>query len=335
MYASWQGLPELPEIDLALVHALQVAPRAPWSAIGRTIGVDPATAARRWDRLVAERLAWFVVRPSAEQLAADRDAVVLKLKVRPGSEVRVAERIAAEEEVYAVDLLAGEDDIAVVLVGRGLGAMRERVDTLVGSDPDVFMTRVFFIATVHREDAQWRLGALDADQELALDRRSDGPVSAPDDDVLQQLTEALVEEPRMSVADIARRLDRPEPTARRLLDRALRSRAIRLGCDVVASAGGAGRAVMLEVRADDPRAVGPVMSEFPCVVRCAAVVAPGNLALVARFGALGDLVDFEAAAAAQVPGWQVLDRATIVRSVKRQGRVLDDDGRVLLSGAAG
>ncbi|MET0468123.1 MAG: hypothetical protein ABWZ87_05235, partial [Aeromicrobium sp.] len=292
-------------------------------------------AARRWDRLVADRLAWFVVRPSAEALAPDRDAVVLKFRCRPGSEVRVAERIAAEEDVYSVDLLAGEDDVAVVMIGRGLGAMRQRIDSLVGGDPDIFLTREFFIAAVHREDAQWRLGALTPEQERGLERRGDGPVTPPDPDVLAQLTEALIEEPRMSVADLGRRLDRPEPTARRLLDRALRSRAIRLGCDVVASAGGAGRGVILEVRADDPRAVGSVISEFPCVVRSAAVIGPGNLALVVRFGALGDIFDFEAAVSAQVPGWHVLDRGTIVRSVKRQGRVLDDDGRVLLSGAAG
>lgn len=331
MYASSQSLPELPEVDLALVHALQVAPRAPWSAIGRTIGVDPATAARRWDRLVAERLAWFVVRPSAEQLAPDRDAVVLKVICRPGSDVRVAERIAQSEEVYSVDLVAGKDDVAIILVGRGLSSMREAVDVLVGDDPDVVGTRSTFIAGVHREDAQWRLGALTPEQVSGLDRRGDGRVTPPDAEVLDQLTEILIEDPRMSVADIGRRLDRPEPTARRLLERALRSRAIRLGCDVVASAGGAGRGVILEAEADDPRSAGDAIGGLPCVVRCAAVVGSSNLALVVRFNALAELFEFEGTAAERVPGWRVTDRATIVRSVKRQGKLLDDEGRVLLS----
>ncbi|WP_241196675.1 AsnC family protein, partial [Streptomyces sp. ADI95-17] len=39
------------ELDLALVDALQAAPRAPWSRIGRALGVDATTAARRWERL--------------------------------------------------------------------------------------------------------------------------------------------------------------------------------------------------------------------------------------------------------------------------------------------
>ncbi|GAA3536680.1 AsnC family transcriptional regulator [Aeromicrobium flavum] len=329
MYGSHQSLPELPEIDLALVHALQIAPRAPWSAIARTIGVDPATAARRWDRLVEERLAWFVVRPSAEQLAPDRDGVVLKLRCRPGTEVRVAERIAKVPDVYAVDLLGGDDDVAVVLIGRGLAPMREAVHALVGDDPDVFATRMFFLAQVHNEDTQWRLDILDEEQQRSLARPQGGATTPPSDEVLKEITKILMEDPRMSVADIGRRLDKPEPTARRMLDRVLRSRALRLGCDVVASAGGAGRAVMLEVCCDDPRKAGAVIGAEPYVVRCAAVVGPANLALVARVSSLGEVFDLEARAAELVPGWRVKDRSTIVRSVKRQGQVLDDEGRVV------
>ncbi|MEU4746320.1 AsnC family protein, partial [Actinosynnema sp. NPDC023658] len=40
------------ETDLRLVHALQAAPRATWHEVGRTLGVDPVTAARRWQGLV-------------------------------------------------------------------------------------------------------------------------------------------------------------------------------------------------------------------------------------------------------------------------------------------
>ncbi|MCD9154175.1 AsnC family transcriptional regulator [Aeromicrobium duanguangcaii] len=330
MYASAQCLPELPEIDLALVHALQVAPRAPWSAIARTIGVDPATAARRWDRLVEERLAWFVVRPSAEQLAPDRDGVLLKVRCRPGTEVRVAERVAAVRGVYSVDLLAGDDDLAIVVIGRGIAAMRQMVDELVGSDPDILRTRMFFLAEVHREDGQWQLDVLTDEQKSGLERPRTGPATPPDPETLEKITQILMEDPRMSVADIGRRLDRPEPTARRLLERVLNSGALRLGCDVVASAGGAGRAVMLEVCTDDPLTAGHVIGAESRVVRCAAVVGPANLALVARFAALDENYDLELRAAAIVPGWRVADRATVVRSVKRQGRVLDDEGRVVL-----
>lgn len=322
-------LPMLPEVDLALVHALQIAPRAPWSTIGRVIGVDPATAARRWRRLADERLAWFVVRPSAEQLAPERDAVLVTLRCRPGSRTRVAERLAMVPEIYAVDQLAGEDDIAVILVGSGLAATGAAVDLLVGDDSDVDAVRASFIAEVHREDAQWRLSVLSRSQRHSLVQVRSGVAAVPDRDVTERLTEALTEDARMSLADLSRRLDRPEPTVRRLLDRALRSRAIRLGCDVVASAGGAGRAVLLEVGVADPHAAGRAIASLPQVLRCAVVVGRANLAVAARFLSLAELASFETAAANVAPGWTVHQRATIVRSVKRQGRVLDDEGRIL------
>ena len=36
------------ELDLALVDALRVDPRAPWSKLAGPLGVDPATLSRRW-----------------------------------------------------------------------------------------------------------------------------------------------------------------------------------------------------------------------------------------------------------------------------------------------
>jgi len=322
-------LPVLSETDLALVSALQVAPRAPWSAIGRAVGVDPVTAARRWARLQEERLAWFVVRPSAEQLAPGRDAVMLKICCRPGTQVDVAERIAAVREVYSVDLLAGEDDITVILIGKGLGAMRATVDELVGQDHDVVAVRVFFLAQVHREDAQWRLNLLAPDCVSALTPAKSGRVTPPDPAMVDEITEVLLEDPRMSLADLGRRMNLSEPTARRLLDRVLRSRAVRLGCDVVASAGGAARGVLIEANVDDPISAGREIAQLPAVLRCAALVGPANLAAIVRFAALDELAAFEAAAAAVAPGWTVRSRATVSRSVKRQGHVLDDEGRLV------
>lgn len=52
-------------LDLALLHALQIAPRASWTRIGQAIGVDPVTAARRWTRLTGEGYGWLTAYCSA------------------------------------------------------------------------------------------------------------------------------------------------------------------------------------------------------------------------------------------------------------------------------
>jgi len=331
LHAAWQPPEPLAETDLALIHALQVWPRAPWRAIAAALGVDPATATRRWQRLVDDRLAWLVVRPSAQQLAPDRDAVLIRLACRPGSAAAVATGIAEREDALAVDVLAGVDAVAAILVGRGLAPLHGEVERLGAQHPDVTAARTAFLSAVHREDAQWRLQVLSPAQQAHLARPhaiTADHARPPRPEVIADLTAALADDVRMSLADLGGRLGTSEVTARRLLDRALRTQSIRLGCDVVAPAVGAGRAVLLEVEADDPHAAGRAIAVLPPVLRCATIVGPANLMLVVRFASLTGLARFESAAAALAPGWRVRDRATVTHAVKRQGRLLAADGRV-------
>jgi len=62
----------LSEIDLQLLHALQINPRAPWNIIGLVLGVSPATAARRWERL--RELAGHTQTLSVEIVSGDGDS---------------------------------------------------------------------------------------------------------------------------------------------------------------------------------------------------------------------------------------------------------------------
>ncbi|WP_179014408.1 AsnC family transcriptional regulator [Paenarthrobacter ureafaciens] len=45
------------ERDLRLLHALQVRPRAPWTALAPVVGADAVTLARRWNVLQDRGLA--------------------------------------------------------------------------------------------------------------------------------------------------------------------------------------------------------------------------------------------------------------------------------------
>ncbi|MFJ8440171.1 AsnC family protein [Kitasatospora griseola] len=60
------------ELDLALVDALRVDPRAPWSRLAAPLGVDPATLSRRWARLTADGDAWVTCYPSADRIGRGR-----------------------------------------------------------------------------------------------------------------------------------------------------------------------------------------------------------------------------------------------------------------------
>lgn len=42
-----RGSGTVSELDLKLIHALQINPRASWAQVGALLGVDPSTVARR------------------------------------------------------------------------------------------------------------------------------------------------------------------------------------------------------------------------------------------------------------------------------------------------
>ncbi|MBM0126401.1 AsnC family transcriptional regulator [Pimelobacter simplex] len=325
----------LPEVDLALIDALQVNPRAPWTAIASVLDIDAVTAARRWRRLHEERLAWWVVTPSAARLTPYLDATLVVLRCAPGAAEEAAGRAAAPEWAHTVDLLSGTADLAVVVLGSGLAEVHRRVDELAAlCAAEVVERRV--IAAVHAEDAGWRLGICSASQRRALLPRTDRPVPAPPrPGLVDELLAALGDDARLSGQELAARVGGSEPTVRRGLDRALRSGAIRLGCDLATPAAGLGRGVLLEVEVDDPDRTGRALVAAGPVHRCVQTIGAGNLTLGVRLASLGQLPRVEADLAALAPGWQVRSRLTVLRPVKRQGRLLDSAGRRAVSRRGG
>ncbi|MBM7520033.1 AsnC family transcriptional regulator [Nocardioides nitrophenolicus] len=313
----------LPEIDLALIDALQVHPRAPWTTIASVLDIDAVTAARRWRRLYDERLAWWVVRPSAARLSPYLDATLALLRC-PAS---AAERAAVPEWAHTVDLLSGSADLGVVVLGSGLAEVHRRVDELAAlTGGEVVERRV--VAAVHAEDSGWRLGICSAAQRRALLPRADRPVPTPPrSEVVDELLAALGDDARLSGQELAARVGGSEPTVRRALDRALRSGALQLGCDLATPAAGLGRGVLLEVEVDDPDRSGRALAAAGAVHRCVQTVGAGNLTLGVRLASLAHLPRTEAELAALAPGWRVRSRQTVLRPVKRQGLLLDASGR--------
>ena len=49
---------ELSEEDLALINALQIAPRLSWADAAEVLGVHATTLAARWERLRAAGASW-------------------------------------------------------------------------------------------------------------------------------------------------------------------------------------------------------------------------------------------------------------------------------------
>src|SRR5690606_38335464 len=147
------------EVDLAIVHALQVAPRASWQRIGAVIGLDPATAARRWARLEEQRVAWLTIWPAPESLAEQLDAALLRLRCSPGTGRGVAVAAGEAPWVATVDVTVGSCDVVALVLAPGLSSLQRRIET-VGALQGVRRRSASALGAVHADDTQWQLQVL-------------------------------------------------------------------------------------------------------------------------------------------------------------------------------
>lgn len=80
------------DVDFALMHALQIEPRAPWKALAPVLGVDPVTLARRYHRLRENGLIWI----TGYDAGSPGQGAVVEIDCAPGEAVRTAESMAQD-----------------------------------------------------------------------------------------------------------------------------------------------------------------------------------------------------------------------------------------------
>jgi DNA-binding Lrp family transcriptional regulator len=122
------------------VHALQIHPRAPWALVGEVLAIDPVTAARRWQRMERDRLAWVTAYP---RLADARNAVtaVVEIDTRAGAAPQVAETVAAHPRALNVKETAGGRDLVVSAQAPTLDELARFVSLRLATVPGVTATR--------------------------------------------------------------------------------------------------------------------------------------------------------------------------------------------------
>ncbi|MCZ0983109.1 Lrp/AsnC family transcriptional regulator [Streptomyces diastatochromogenes] len=145
------------EQDLALIDALQSAPRAPWSRIGRAVGMDATTAARRWERLRAAGLAWVTAYASA-RLAT---VAFVEVRCRPRDHAAVGAAVSALPWVFSVDETAGDHDLLLSVGAAGLPSLGRAVNQHIGTLKGVRSARMRVGITLYGEGGDWRMRAME------------------------------------------------------------------------------------------------------------------------------------------------------------------------------
>lgn len=324
--AGLEGARVLEEIDLALVDALQVHPRASWTKLGRVLELAPVTLSRRWERLTDTGAAWVSV---AQSPAATRGAII-ELSCAPRTEMRVAEQLAELPYVSTVGITTGDFQVYANVLAPTIAALSH---TLLHSMPlpeQVIRVRSHVFSGMFG-GVLWRLGVMNRTQSEQV-RETVGPPPheiRPFGAADRSLFLALGHDGRRSYTDLADELGSTPHSIRRRLNRLNRHGDITFRCDVARALAGWHTMAMLWLRVPDGdvRSIGRSLGTWPETRQCAAVASPTNLGLIVNLHSFEHLEQVATRIAHEHPTARIIDRCLVLRQVKVYGRLVDEEGR--------
>ncbi|MDQ8704961.1 Lrp/AsnC family transcriptional regulator [Streptomyces sp. LHD-70] len=320
------------ELDLALVDALQAAPRAPWSRIGRALGVDATTASRRWERLRANGLAWVTAYGSAKSTTV----AYVEVRCRPRAVESVGAALAEMPWVFSVDEVAGDFDLLASVAAADLPSLGRSVHGLIGDLDGVRSTRTRLGITLYGEGGDWRVRAMEpaGRAELSAPRTARPTVYSarlhrgptPEDEAL---VAALGVDGRLGYTELGAAAGLSEHTARRRLQRMVRDGDITFRCDLAHPLAGLSTVVLYRTAVPHTHleATGNALARMSEVRLAVSVSGSDNLLVMVWLRGLHAIDPFEAQLADRFPNLLVRDRTVFLRSRKRMGQLLDTSGR--------
>lgn len=328
---------KLSEADRRLISALQMAPRASWLAIGEALDMSAVTAARRWQRLQNDGIAWVTAAPGIA-LRSTQCIAYVELNCAPAHRSEVASILASHPQVATVELTTGTADMMLTVVAADFRRMSDYLLERLGTVPHVTATRARVATELFSEASSWRLTELEdrarerleaATAPERADKRNRAFVHMTDD--LRQVARALAADGRASLADIAAEARMSAPTVRRHITVLLESGTVRPRTDIAAAV--AGWPVQVYLWADAPAAAlasaARTLASLRQVRLCATVSAAPSIILAAWLQSFEEVHRLELTVAQVLPEVRIADRLVVLRTVKRMGRLTDAHGRAI------
>ncbi|GAA2104276.1 AsnC family transcriptional regulator [Streptomyces albiaxialis] len=319
------------ELDIALVNALQLNPRADWSELAGALRHAPKTLARRWGALSGSGSAWVTVGPG-QGFLRHGCAAFLTVTCRPGARQNVAEALVAEPGVVSMSATSGAADFLVDAFAPDLDGLYELLSERIETVEGIAGVTSLVGLTTYREGSRWRAQALDLEQSTRLTRpeaaapRRPGP--APDA-LDSALLAALSYDARTPWADLADQCGTTGPTARRRVEKLIASGRIALRCEGAHTLLGpvVPTTFLLTVPPDEMNHAGEVLGRLAQCRVVEAITGPSNLLLTMWFRGTAEIAPFEAALVRELPSLAIADRYVSLRTHKRGGHILDTAGR--------
>ncbi|WP_228816689.1 Lrp/AsnC family transcriptional regulator [Nocardia transvalensis] len=321
----------LTEAELQLIHALQLRPRASWTELSHVLGIDPVTAARRWDRLRTSGRAWVTISPGPRAYHQVCYSFI-EIGCAAGTTGGVADRLSAHPHMVSIERTTDAHLLLGTVATADLDMMARYTLDVLPAVPHVTAVRARIVTHMFTEGGRWRIDVLDPDQRTRL-ARSSTSVSAPRSHPVTPLDQAvlahLARDGRASHQTIADAVGVSAQTIKRRIDTATRTGMLRFRCEFARPLGGWPVAVTFWATAptSDLLDIGRALAQHRQTRNCAALSADHNLILQANTTNLHDVLDFETHLTRAHPGLRITERVLTLRHHKLHGHLLDADGR--------
>jgi DNA-binding Lrp family transcriptional regulator len=318
----------LAELDLEIVNALQINPRAEWSRIADALSLSGPTVARRWNTLAEQGQAWITPAPGQRYLSAGWSAFI-HLSSLPSEGETLIERLCAEPAFGTVSLVTGSHDLFVDCFASSHGELMDIVTGSFPKLPGVTHREVVFVTKLYRQASEWRSGTLEPARARLVSAEPLPEQAAYSPDRLDSaLLEELAKDGRASWAELGAACGVSPQTARRRVERFLGAGYIALRCDTSTAAQQGLREVTLVLNVP-ARYVDDVGRYFAALSNCrlsAQVLGAQNLLVTLWVRDYLQVQGFERELADRAPGSVVISRQAVVRTFKRLGHILDESG---------
>ncbi|HJP73826.1 MAG TPA: AsnC family transcriptional regulator [Pseudonocardiaceae bacterium] len=329
---------DVDEVDLALLDALHVNPRASFERLASALGISAVTAARRWQRLASTGRVWVSSVPGSQLGLV---AAVYEIEARPGRAEAAGRYLAAIPQVGSVYLTAGGYDVHGLIFAANMRTLTELLFDRLPNTPDVLRAR----SHIGREwfsGVRWRLGAIDTGAEREVRDRTD-PNREPGRGTLRSwarsacgtldpdehaLYLALQYDGRARYRDLAHDLGTSEAQVRRRMTSMTKRGLLTFRTDFTRIEGGWPALLALWLRVPDEalETVGVEIGGWRETRICFSVVGAANLFVMAQLHRIGELSRLFARIRDLGHPVEVTDQRVVLRPLKSFGRLLDHAG---------
>lgn len=303
-----EGLPQLDELDLALVRAVEENARIGYRELASKLGTSPQTANRRLARLIDERVVKFIALPDYGLLGY-KVPMIFAINAPPGKLDKLVRQLASVDSINSYYITAGSYDIMAAALYRSLDEYLSLFPKEMADIPE--NTRIEAILSVMQVKSNFSY--LTNNSNIVVAKKGFVP-TALDLSVMKE----LMESPTASATEIARCIGANRLSVGSSLNRLFSSSAIRIVCVTNPSAFGNNVEGMTLVRVHPSKleTVTSRLQAIPSVTHLSHILGEFNCMLWTCFNNSGQMRQFLADNLGNMPGVEHYESAIILGKPK-------------------